>query len=453
MFNFFKKIFSKNKVEENYTQEVESQEIFEPIKPNYDGKNLIVMNVDDNVHYNIQCVNYYFKEHIPQFSLDKTNLLFIHSLETQSYKDKIINALSETIQDFDRSICKVIVVNKFDKEDITKKLDKFFEKNEYDNIYVNLTCGNGFSVIVEHDYFISNFSKNSFLNIFVYSDNDKKVFPLYCNDNNLYKDDLLIDPKRTISNFFKSYGIKGYYSSPSFEEKDLENIILTIENKDKNILEERVVLRQFIEYIDKKYIKYDFYKKEKCIVNLQNHKISFGTKKSNKNVEDNNISFDLKKFEILKHYLLRFNIKDTISYKQLFCLCDGYFEMLTYFILKDKYKLDENSITMNFMADKLGLKNEFDVIYVDPNTNRLSIVECKNSTDPKKITSALYELDSHKNLFGTDTEFQLWITGRTTNVTPANRNRAKQLNIPLFCAEDIEELAYRELGLEFKFKK
>ncbi|PKQ67669.1 MULTISPECIES: Card1-like endonuclease domain-containing protein [Raineya] len=354
-------------------------------------KNVAVLIISDQTIQNVQFIKE-FSEKIGTYWFITTE-----SMENKGCSEWIC----ETLQLPKENVQKILV-NEFSLQNITEKLkDRYQSENSY---LVNITGGTKLMSIAVYDFFREKTNatiyyltgrKNEFLNL----------------TQNSHKETL--QQKITLYEYLTSYGIKVKESSQKVPMKTFE-----------------LAKAMYQEFIQAKQANID------CLQKLRD-KIQEDKKIKEINVTD---------FENLSELLQAIDLqhRGQISRKDAEYLTGKWLEEWTYYRIKEKLQLNENTIAIGLYLQKKGIEkteNDFDVMFILK--NELYIVECKTShkiNKENKLNEFIYKLDALQKEFGLFSQAFIYTLGSLpTDDNPKNilKDRLKFHRITLLTKEQV----------------
>jgi len=309
-------------------------------------------------------------------------------------------------------------------EDIKKQLSELkFESK--DKILVNLTGGTKIMSIGVYNFF-----KNMPNSEIIYIPVGKNAFKTLKPED--IKTEKNIDFRITLNDYLVSYGIE------LLNKPDAQNLLLQEYDYTKKILNYYLNNEHnFCQYANQLRPWRNRCKKPKKIADIENCEC---------NINGSNIKVvGLQNFLNLINFPLQDHNNELITKKEIEYLTGGWFEELTYSIIKETLKLKEEFIGINIKIQRGQETNEFDVMYV--NNNTLSVVECKTAiseTSERKVSEFFNEI-IHK-LTAVRKDFGLVVNSYLFTLSNFNdkkfqvdyKERAETFNIKLIDKESVE---------------
>jgi len=180
---------------------------------------------------------------------------------------------------------------------------------------------------------------------------------------------------------------------------------------------------------------------------LQKYRNSSNNNKKKKLKRDGIKISEIENFEIAREIFP--SDKDKIYYKDIEYLTGGWFEEYVYFKVKEREKLDDQFLGINYHIKKVygeEIKNEFDVLYIKNGTPH--IIECKTSNydsvnNRNFLPDTIYKLSSLKNDFGLSAKAYIFTLDEDINENYIERalgNRIKIINREQILKDDFSLL-------------
>ena len=421
-----------------------------PLAPVENGKNLLAMIVNPETGFNVDCIDYYFMKRDVTLKPEDTQILFISTpdLEKKEYRRSVMKSVKIDMPDQSCLLSyEHIVVNDMNYEDIKNKLDGHLNAKEYDNIFVNVSSDSESFSIYVYDYFKQKYYGKKWMNIFCYRlSNDKElkhILPIYPLE--LFDSQELVSFERILKSFFKGDNVLAKYPSKScvFSEDMLVSKLSYICSKANTRINLNSVVSELYNLVRKgdrlKRLDWSF-------VDFDEMEFDFLDSKCKGREQAEIKSVDPKAVGEIKEYLKELGLAGKISYNSMFFAANGWFEELVYHLNAHRYGLHGDKIMRSIKITKFDSSDELDVVFVDPNSNRLNVVECKDSIDYKVLDEAVIDQIARREKFGDSVIFSVWTTGSKKDIPVQVTGRAEGSSIKIVAGEDIQDMLEAEYG-------
>ncbi len=362
-------------------------------------KNLLVTLLSDQTIPNVQFIK--------EKQNEETFFLFV---STSKMEEKGVGKWIQKVCNISVEKAITKIVDEFSLSDIENKLNEL-NYNDYGRVFVNVTGGTKIMSIQVTDFFKA--KKNA--NIYYITGKDCwHLFPKSIRYSAPLKDNI------DLTEYVESYGFE-------MKEGSLSGISFDYTKR---------FFQEFLKFEDN----------EKIIIKLLREKWrNYKEKKKKKEEKRFNVCemSGLSDFLCKVHFPTNDDYK-TISKSEVKYLTGDWFEEYIYFLMREENMVsDENlktGIHLIKRTDKKEIDNEFDIIFLWK--TRFYAIECKTSILSDKgniVNETIYKSTALQKNLGLFSNFSIFtLSSKDKNdVKKLHFDRAENLNIKVFCLEDI----------------
>ncbi len=294
---------------------------------------------------------------------DKVLLITTEKMEKQGKSDTIIKAIGFDF--FDNKKYDKLLTDENMLFDVNKKLEEYFENNDFDKVFVNITGGTKIMSLAAYNFFKDKSFTANIVYLPIGSTSYKQIYPLGGNGKAV---DVEINYKMDVGEYLKSLDVE--YEDSKALDIDLSRFIFETYIKDNSVINKVTqILRK--------------YRKDGKELKKINKSLEYGEIKRLLN----KINIDIDKYNLRQRRWVDF-------------FSGGWFEEYVYSEIKelciDDIKLN---VKIKRQTDIKDVPNEFDVVFIKD--NNLFVVECKTGNmEGYETTNALYKVAQLNRDFG-----------------------------------------------------